>query len=156
MAIHSSIPAWRIPWIEEPGGATVPGIPKNWTQQKWLSTYAHTAFSYFSVFFFFFFFCVILSLCYTDAWYPQTYMYIDLATVRENYMGTFYEWKMLPAVSMKMLWPSSHLLWEVKWVDLMTTLCLDNIFNKHKSIGWHWRKWERVAEKEKRIKNVGG
>ena len=34
MAIHSSIPAWRIPWTEEPSGATVHGIAKNWTQQK--------------------------------------------------------------------------------------------------------------------------
>ena len=28
MATHSSIPAWRIPWIEEPGGATVHGGPE--------------------------------------------------------------------------------------------------------------------------------
>ena len=28
---HSSIPAWEIPWIEEPGGATVHGVTKSWT-----------------------------------------------------------------------------------------------------------------------------
>ena len=30
MAAHSSILSWRIPWTEEPGGATVLGIAKNW------------------------------------------------------------------------------------------------------------------------------
>ena len=32
MATHSSIPAWRIPWTEKPGGATVHGVRKSWTQ----------------------------------------------------------------------------------------------------------------------------
>ena len=32
MATHSSIPAWRIPWIEEPGGAAVHGITKSQIQ----------------------------------------------------------------------------------------------------------------------------
>ena len=31
MATHSSILAWEIPWIEEPGGATVRGVAKSWT-----------------------------------------------------------------------------------------------------------------------------
>ena len=31
MATHSSILAWRIPWTEEPGGATVHGIGKSQT-----------------------------------------------------------------------------------------------------------------------------
>ena len=31
MATHSSILAWRIPWTEEPGGATVCGVPKSQT-----------------------------------------------------------------------------------------------------------------------------
>ena len=31
MATHSSIPAWKIPWTEEPG-ATVRGVPKSRTQ----------------------------------------------------------------------------------------------------------------------------
>ena len=31
MTTHSSILAWGIPWIEEHGGATVPGVTKNWT-----------------------------------------------------------------------------------------------------------------------------
>ena len=31
MATHSSIPAWRIPWTEEPGGATVHGVTKRQT-----------------------------------------------------------------------------------------------------------------------------
>ena len=26
MATHSSVLAWRIPWTEEPGGASVPGV----------------------------------------------------------------------------------------------------------------------------------
>ena len=29
MATHSSILAWRIPWTEEPGGATVHGVAKS-------------------------------------------------------------------------------------------------------------------------------
>jgi len=31
MATHSGILAWKIPWTEEPGGATVYGIAKGWT-----------------------------------------------------------------------------------------------------------------------------
>ena len=31
MTTHSSILAWRIPGTEEPGGATVHEIAKNWT-----------------------------------------------------------------------------------------------------------------------------
>ena len=31
MANHSSILAWRIPWTEEPCGATVCGVEKRWT-----------------------------------------------------------------------------------------------------------------------------
>ena len=31
MAPNSSILAWRIPWMEEPGGATVHGIAKSQT-----------------------------------------------------------------------------------------------------------------------------
>ena len=30
-ATHSSIPAWRIPWTEEPGGVTVHGVTKSQT-----------------------------------------------------------------------------------------------------------------------------
>ena len=29
MATHSSILAWRIPWTEEPGGATVHGVTES-------------------------------------------------------------------------------------------------------------------------------
>ena len=32
MANHSSILAWRIPWAEEPGGATVHGVAKSRTR----------------------------------------------------------------------------------------------------------------------------
>ena len=32
MATHSSILAWRIPWMEELGGLTVHGVAKNRTQ----------------------------------------------------------------------------------------------------------------------------
>ena len=31
MATHSSTCAWRIPWAEEPGGATVHGVAKSQT-----------------------------------------------------------------------------------------------------------------------------
>ena len=31
IATHFSILAWRIPWTEEPGGATVYGVAKSWT-----------------------------------------------------------------------------------------------------------------------------
>ena len=32
MASHSSILAWKIPWTEEPGGATVHRVTKSWTR----------------------------------------------------------------------------------------------------------------------------
>ena len=32
MATHSSILAWKIPWIEEPGGLESTGLQKNWTE----------------------------------------------------------------------------------------------------------------------------
>ena len=32
MAIHSSILAWKIPWMEEPGKATVHGVSKSQTR----------------------------------------------------------------------------------------------------------------------------
>ena len=31
MSTHSSIPAWRIPWTEEPGRVTIHGVVKSWT-----------------------------------------------------------------------------------------------------------------------------
>ena len=31
MATYSSILAWRIPWTEDPGGATAHGVSKSWT-----------------------------------------------------------------------------------------------------------------------------
>ena len=37
MAAHSSILAWRIPWTEKPGGATVPGVTKSQTPLKQLT-----------------------------------------------------------------------------------------------------------------------
>ena len=37
MATHSSIPAWEIPWTEEPGKATDHGVPKSRTQLKRLA-----------------------------------------------------------------------------------------------------------------------
>ena len=42
VATYSSILAWKIPWTEEPGGATVHGVPKGLTQ---LSTHTgiHTS-----------------------------------------------------------------------------------------------------------------
>ena len=32
MKTRSSIPAWEIPWTEEPGGVTVHGVTQSWTQ----------------------------------------------------------------------------------------------------------------------------
>ena len=32
MAPHSSTLAWKIPWTEEPGGATVQGVTESWTR----------------------------------------------------------------------------------------------------------------------------
>ena len=32
MAPHSSTLAWKIPWTEEPGRATVHGVAKSWTR----------------------------------------------------------------------------------------------------------------------------
>ena len=40
MATHFSILAWRIPWTEKPGKATVHGVAKSWTQVKRLSMHA--------------------------------------------------------------------------------------------------------------------
>ena len=37
MAIQSSILAWRIPWTEEPGKATVCGVAKSWTRLQQLN-----------------------------------------------------------------------------------------------------------------------
>ena len=39
MATHSSILTWEIPWLEEPGGATVHGVAKSQTR---LSTHAQS------------------------------------------------------------------------------------------------------------------
>ena len=36
-AIHSSIPAWKIPWTEETGWPTIHGIAKSWTQKSTLA-----------------------------------------------------------------------------------------------------------------------
>ena len=32
MAPHSSTPAWKIPWTEEPGGMQFIGVVKSWTR----------------------------------------------------------------------------------------------------------------------------
>ena len=41
MVTHSSFLAWKIPRTEEPGGATVHGIAKSWTNTH-THTYIHT------------------------------------------------------------------------------------------------------------------
>ena len=41
---YSSILACKIPWTEEPGGATIHGVTKSWT---WLSVHTHTHTTYF-------------------------------------------------------------------------------------------------------------
>ena len=40
MATHSSIRAWRIPWTQEPGGATVPIRLQSWTRLS--NSHTHT------------------------------------------------------------------------------------------------------------------
>ena len=40
MATYSSILAWKIPWTEEPGGATVHGVAKSRTRLKQHSMHA--------------------------------------------------------------------------------------------------------------------
>ena len=40
MAIHFGILAWRIPWTEEPGKATVHGVAKSWTRLS--NSHTHT------------------------------------------------------------------------------------------------------------------
>ena len=42
MATHSSTLAWRTPWTEEPGWATVYGVTKSQTQVTWPSLYWDT------------------------------------------------------------------------------------------------------------------
>ena len=42
MATHSGIPAWRTPWTEEPGGASVHGVAKSRTRPKPPNTHTHT------------------------------------------------------------------------------------------------------------------
>ena len=43
MATHSwRIPAWRIPWTEEPGGLQSIGSQRVWTRLKRRSTHTHT------------------------------------------------------------------------------------------------------------------
>ena len=39
MRTHSSIPVWRIPWIEEPGGLQSMGVTRSQTQLKQLGTH---------------------------------------------------------------------------------------------------------------------
>ena len=41
MATHSSILVWRVPWTEEPGGATDQRVAQRRTRLKPLSTHAH-------------------------------------------------------------------------------------------------------------------
>ena len=38
MATHSNIPAWKIPWTEDPGGLQSMGVKKSWTR---LSTHTN-------------------------------------------------------------------------------------------------------------------
>ena len=45
MATHSSILAWRIPWMEEPGGATVHGVAESDTTER-----LHFQFIYLKIF----------------------------------------------------------------------------------------------------------
>ena len=47
MAAHSSTLAWRIPWVEEPGGLQVQGVTKSWTRlneftRLWAGPFTHS------------------------------------------------------------------------------------------------------------------
>ena len=42
MTIHSSILAWRIPWIEEPGGLQSMGLQEKETTERLSHTYTRT------------------------------------------------------------------------------------------------------------------
>ena len=42
MAIHSSIPAWKIPWTEEPGGLQLKGCKESNTTEQLTHTHTHT------------------------------------------------------------------------------------------------------------------
>ena len=42
IATHSSVPAWRIPWAEKPGGLPFMGSQKSGTRLKKLGTHAGT------------------------------------------------------------------------------------------------------------------
>ena len=49
MATHSSIPAWKIPWTEEPGGLQSTGLQRaghDWAPGH-IHTHIHTAFTKF-------------------------------------------------------------------------------------------------------------
>ena len=46
MATHFSILAWKIPWMEEPGRATVHGVAKNWTR---LSDFTFLSYYFFRI-----------------------------------------------------------------------------------------------------------
>ena len=41
MATHSSTLAWKIPWIEEPGGPAVHGVTKSWTRLHFFTFHFH-------------------------------------------------------------------------------------------------------------------
>ena len=45
MTIHSSILAWRIPWIEEPGRLQSMGLQEKETTERLSHTHAHVRFS---------------------------------------------------------------------------------------------------------------
>ena len=66
MAIHSSIPAWRIPWTEEPGGLQFMGsqrIRHDWATNT--HTQTHTVALW----------CCV-GFCYTRKWISYVYTYI--------------------------------------------------------------------------------
>ena len=50
IATHSSILAWDIPWIEEPGGAAVRVVIKELDMTQWLSNNAVTLLTGFCLF----------------------------------------------------------------------------------------------------------
>ena len=45
MAPHSNLLAWKSPWMEEPGGLQVHGVPKSWSQLSDYITKAQVAVS---------------------------------------------------------------------------------------------------------------
>ena len=92
MATHSSIPAWKISWIEEPGGLQSMGsqrVRHNWVTNTYLllgvvefKTYIlQIIFSHSELFFFWYW---LRYFCLLESWY-MTEEALQISTKRMNY-----------------------------------------------------------------------